>query len=417
MNKNLFLCAAMAAAVWFTGCNKDDDPSAEDYFQVHFDVNGAKESAALKDTTMVAGKSYTVPVHLNTEWLCLGIGHKNADGSFDLLPGKMKSNSTFNYEFTFKPKNYAIKEDTLYLVWDYKKITITYHANGASGNVPQPITIDAHKYQEGYTPKSLPDTIVLDNGENLKFQDGYYFIGWNTKADGSGTFLPKGFKYVNPSSVDLYAMFENHNGHEYVDLGLPSGTLWAKTNIGTTCEAKEGDLFAYGETTPKSEYTFENWKLLDDKVDHWFHLMIDTYQGYGWQRLKLMYMQDAASTNWGHLWRTPSIEEWQELFENCTVEDYEYVLIEEGKTLRSKILRSKNNSNYLIIPNTEFSANHNKNTVRSLENNGYFTKATLSFLESETLEKSRPIWQAFFGAEWIARYWDGVCVRPVTSLQ
>lgn len=419
MNKNLFLCAAMAAAVWFTGCNKDDEPSAEDYFQVHFDANGAEEKTAPADMTMVSGKSYTVPVHLNTEWLCLGIGHKNADGSFDLLPGKMKSNSSVNYEFTFQPKNYAIKEDTLYLVWDYRKVTITYHANGASGDVPQPIIVDAHKYQEGYTPKSLPDTIVLDNGENLKYQDGYYFTGWNTKADGSGTFLPKGFKYVNPSSVDLYAMFETHNGHEYVDLGLPSGTLWAKTNIGTTCEAKEGDLFAYGETTPKSEYTFENWQFRDNNRDNGFYLMTDTYgnQDAGLCRIKLMYMQDAASTNWGHLWRTPSIEEWEELFDNCTVEDYNYVLIEEGKTLLSKILRSKINGNYIIIPDyTYFSINHTRVRVLYLESKGYFTKATLYFIEQNDREKERPVWYST-GHGNTLKYWDGFCVRPVTSLK
>ena len=40
--------------------------------------------------------------------------------------------------------------------------------------------------------------------------------------------------------------------YEYVDLGLPSGTLWATCNVGANAPEEYGDYFAWGETSPKS---------------------------------------------------------------------------------------------------------------------------------------------------------------------
>ena len=48
------------------------------------------------------------------------------------------------------------------------------------------------------------------------------------------------------------------NGHDYVDLGLPSGTLWATCNIGAASPEEYGDYFAWGETEPKATY---NWEI------------------------------------------------------------------------------------------------------------------------------------------------------------
>ena len=47
-----------------------------------------------------------------------------------------------------------------------------------------------------------------------------------------------------------------HNGHEYVDLGLPSGLKWATCNVGASSPEDYGDYFAWGETSPKAEYTW-----------------------------------------------------------------------------------------------------------------------------------------------------------------
>ena len=50
------------------------------------------------------------------------------------------------------------------------------------------------------------------------------------------------------------------NGHEWVDLGLPSGTLWATCNVGAEKPEDYGDYFAWGETTAKSTYNWNTYK-------------------------------------------------------------------------------------------------------------------------------------------------------------
>ena len=50
----------------------------------------------------------------------------------------------------------------------------------------------------------------------------------------------------------------NVNGHIWVDLGLPSGVLWASCNIGANAIEDYGLFFAWGETSPKQEYNYDN---------------------------------------------------------------------------------------------------------------------------------------------------------------
>ena len=55
-------------------------------------------------------------------------------------------------------------------------------------------------------------------------------------------------------------------GHEYVDLGLPSGIKWATCNVGAKSPEESGHRFAWGETSPKNEYTKENSLLYNKKI-------------------------------------------------------------------------------------------------------------------------------------------------------
>ena len=55
--------------------------------------------------------------------------------------------------------------------------------------------------------------------------------------------------------------------HEYVDLGLPSGTLWATTNVGADKPEDYGDYFSWGETQPKATYSWSNYKWWTGSCD------------------------------------------------------------------------------------------------------------------------------------------------------
>ena len=116
------------------------------------------------------------------------------------------------------------------------------------------------------------------------------------------------------------------NGHKYVDLGLPSGTLWATMNIGATYSEDYGDTFAWGEVEPKEEYTTGNYKWSDDleevlgnndiQLDSLTKYCLEPEYGIVDNKISLDLSDDAAHVNWGGDWRMPSIAEINELFSN-----------------------------------------------------------------------------------------------------
>lgn len=57
------------------------------------------------------------------------------------------------------------------------------------------------------------------------------------------------------------------DGHEYVDLGLPDGALWATCNIGANSPEEFGNYFAWGETQPKDNYGTASYKHCKDRMD------------------------------------------------------------------------------------------------------------------------------------------------------
>ena len=85
-----------------------------------------------------------------------------------------------------------------------------------------------------------------------------------------------------------------HRNHEYVDLGLPSGTKWATCNVGASNPEDCGNFYAWGETSPKEVYS-------------------DSTYTYHNNPTTLPSNKDAATVNWGKEWSTPTQEQWNEL--------------------------------------------------------------------------------------------------------
>ena len=114
--------------------------------------------------------------------------------------------------------------------------------------------------------------------------------------------------------------------HPYVDLGLPSGTLWATYNVGADKPGSFGKFFAWGETKSKSRYDWSTYKYSEgtcSKLTKYSHdaspdFLTFGYNGYNDTLTVLLPCDDAATVNWGSDWRTPTYEEWMELAENCT---------------------------------------------------------------------------------------------------
>ena len=109
--------------------------------------------------------------------------------------------------------------------------------------------------------------------------------------------------------------------HEYIDLGLPSGTLWATTNVGASVPEEYGDYFAWGETTPKDVYDWSTYQWCMGSYTKMTKYCTESYYGYNGfvdNKTELDPEDDAAYVNWGPEWRMPSKAQIQELYNNCT---------------------------------------------------------------------------------------------------
>ena len=114
------------------------------------------------------------------------------------------------------------------------------------------------------------------------------------------------------------------SNHAYVDLGLPSGTLWATCNVGANAPEEYGDYFAWGETQPKDYYDWSTYQYGNggDEFDPQLTKYCDDpnygYNGFTDDLSTLLPEDDAATANWGSGWRMATEEEWSELLDNTT---------------------------------------------------------------------------------------------------
>lgn len=107
--------------------------------------------------------------------------------------------------------------------------------------------------------------------------------------------------------------------YEYVDLELPSGTLWAKYNIGAERETDYGNYFAWGETVGynegKKDFFIESYKWSDGSSSYNAFTKYVTNDVYGTvdSLSTLLPEDDAARVLWGKKWCIPSSEQLKEL--------------------------------------------------------------------------------------------------------
>ena len=120
------------------------------------------------------------------------------------------------------------------------------------------------------------------------------------------------------SSVRLVADCD----HDYVDLGLPSGLLWATCNVGAARPENYGDYFAWGETQPKDTYDWTTYQYSNgssNMLTKYCNKSSYGYNGFTDNLTTLLPEDDAATANWGEGWRMPTQAEFQELLDNTTV--------------------------------------------------------------------------------------------------
>ena len=179
------------------------------------------------------------------------------------------------------------------------------------------------------------------------------------------------------------------DGHEYVDLGL--SVKWATCNVGATSPEEYGDYFAWGETSPKEEYTEENSLT------------------YGKQMSDIAgnAQYDAARANWGGNWRMPTKTEMQELIDKC---EWEWVKV--NCVYGYKVIGPNGNS--IFLPPTH---NRDGSSLHYIGGSVHYWSST----PYESYANSAYCLSFSFNSDYHSMHnlfrLYGLCIRPVSELE
>ncbi len=282
----------MVAVLSISGCKKKET------YTVTFDANGGTGEMAEQvfiegEPRALIGNILSYPGYVFKNWNT----EKNGTGT----------------SYDDRQRITVTSDMILYAQW--KKIvtfvTVTFDANGGSGEMePQQMIAD------------VPRVLVA----NAFVNGNHPFSCWNTMADGSGTTYTDMQEITISRNMTLYAQWSSH---EFVDLGLPSGTLGANCNVGATNPEDYGDYFAWGETSPKEVYNDSNYNYCVEtycvvdgesygyKLTKYCNDSRFGYRGFTDDLTTLEPSDDAATVNWGDAWRMPTYEEMVELNDYC----------------------------------------------------------------------------------------------------
>ena len=145
----------------------------------------------------------------------------------------------------------------------------------------------------------------------LEANTTYHVRAYATNEAGTAYGLDREFVTVGGGGCDC----------GYVDLGLPSGTLWSTCNVGANSPEEYGDYFAWGETEPKSVYEWSNYKYCNGdqyQLTKYCNNSLWGYNGFTDTLTILQSIDDAATANWGDEWCMPTREQWKELYDNTS---------------------------------------------------------------------------------------------------
>ena len=153
--------------------------------------------------------------------------------------------------------------------------------------------------------EDVTDRTTILNDECLKHKKELFSIIHQGQTNDT-----KSNQTVTDSHHQSVTSDENMPYPQAVDLGLPSGTLWASCNVGATKPEENGGYFAWGETEEKDFYDWITYKHCDGSEDTCHNLGVDIAST----------QYDVAYIKLGCNWRIPTYLEFKELIDNCRIE-------------------------------------------------------------------------------------------------
>ena len=155
-------------------------------------------------------------------------------------------------------------------------------------------------------------------------------------------------EYINESNQVELVSDGKERGFEYVDLGLPSGTMWATCNVGADKPEDQGLLFQFGRVDgyryrdKNSQFRTNAQNLEDGSTSEYIPI---TSSGKTYKVNDILDLaDDAAHVNMGGKWRMPTKDELKELFNNTTRK------VETINRVKGMLFTSKINNKRLFVP-------------------------------------------------------------------
>ena len=211
------------------------------------------------------------------------------------------------------------------------------------------------------------------------------------KTDINGTTYDKGVLGTTADAVDL--------GVRLTIDGIKCKVLWATHNLGATTPEEAGAYIAWGETGTSKEHYSNNYKRSEETDYQQESYTEDNYSieaatKYARTNAKLDLCDDAAYTNWGSEWSTPTLEAWNALNKQCNIID----------TSDGVIVKKKDSSAFIYLPKASCQGNTTNNGLGMYMTNMLHTKSLAKICEFSNARLS--VGQAY------ERYY-GYTVRPV----
>lgn len=175
---------------------------------------------------------------------------------------------------------------------------------------------------------------------------------YQTYINGQDKILPN-VSYCEDNNEVHYNPIDPYNGHDYVDLGLPSGTLWATKNVGANSITDYGLYFSWGGTIGHYDCTTKSFDWPDYELGYHNSTVSDANMAKYNQTDGLTILEavdDAASVNMGGEWHMPTVDQINEL-RNTTYVTNEWITNYQGSGVNGRLFTSvSDSSKTLFLP-------------------------------------------------------------------
>ncbi len=250
------------------------------------------------------------------------------------------------------------------------------------------------------------------NNENTRTENSNGGNGSNTGSNGDNSGNTSGDSNGNVSAVSVFKS-GTQDGHDYVDLGLTSGTMWATANVGAKTPQDYGNYYAWGETTTKETYRWSTYKYGTYDYDHDYSKL--TKYNKSDNKTTLDLEDDAAYVNWGGKWRMPTRTQQDELYNQCYwvgTNSYNnsnvkgYIVYkaknsdDKGKVISEFAIRERG-----IMPSSDYSLSdaHIFLPAAGYRTDDLYAAGGFGFFWSSSLVTDRPnhAWYVYTHLEWV----------------